>query len=281
MFTQAMLRQSLLLIAVLGLGVLAGYTLLRAVAPEPTTQDAGAPPDLPVAGDPGDTLARLQQQLAQAEQERVWLSERVAALEAVIGEFGMDQSTGTGTPETSNEKVTESATPPAQTFRSSVEALIAAGIPTEQAAWIQARLDEYDLKQLYLKDRASREDWLNTPRYNKERREYLTAYQALRPEIGDDTYDRMLYTLGRANRVVVRDTMQNSPGEQYGLQANDRIIEYDGQRVFTSQELNALVSQGNADEPVLVRVQRDEQQLDFYLPRGPIGVRLAASREAP
>jgi hypothetical protein len=32
---------------------------------------------------------------------------------------------------------------------------------------------------------------------------------------------------------------------------------------------------------VLVRVQRDEQQLDFYLPRGPIGIRLAPSRELP
>ena len=134
---------------------------------------------------------------------------------------------------------------------------------------------------MYLKDRASREGWLKTARYNKERREYLTAYQALRPEIGDDTYDRMLYTLGRANRVVVRDTMQNSPGEQYGLRADDRIIEYDGQRVFTSQELNALVAEGSAGEQVLVRVNRGDQPLDFYLPRGPIGVRLAASREAP
>jgi hypothetical protein len=36
--------------------------------------------------------------------------------------------------------------------------------------------------------------------------------------------------------------MQNSSAEQYGLQANDRVYEYDGQRVFTSQELNDLVT---------------------------------------
>ena len=75
--------------------------------------------------------------------------------------------------------------------------------------------------------------------------------------------------------------MQNSTAEQYGLQANDRINEYDGQRVFSSQELNELVTQGTPGVPVLVRVQRDEQQLDFYLPRGPIGIRLASSREPP
>jgi S1-C subfamily serine protease len=81
--------------------------------------------------------------------------------------------------------------------------------------------------------------------------------------------------------VVVRDIIQNSTAEQYGLQANDRIIMYDGQRVFTGQELNNLVSQGTAGVPVLVRVQRDDQQLDFYLPRGPVGIRLASSRELP
>jgi C-terminal processing protease CtpA/Prc len=280
-----MSRQNLLLITVLCLGVLAGYTLLRVVAPGPAGQNAAVPADTPVvllpdADNQDSTLTGLQQRLDQAEQERERLTTRVDALETLIGELGMVQPSGTGTPETATEEATESAAP-AQTFRTSVEALIAAGIPADQASWIQARLDEYDLQQLYLKDRASREGWLKTARYNKERREYLTAYQELRPEIGDAAYDRMLFTLGRANRVVVRDTMQNSPGEQYGLRANDRIIEYDGQRVFTSQELNALVAEGNAGESVLVRVNRDDQPLDFYLPRGPIGVRLAASREAP
>ena len=135
---------------------------------------------------------------------------------------------------------------------------------------------------MYLKDRASREGWLNTSRYRKEQREATNAYRELRAEIGDAAYDRMLYALGQANRVVVRDIMQNSSAEQYGLQANDRVYEYDGQRVFTSQELNDLVTRGgDAGALVLVRVQRDEQQLDIYLPRGPIGIRLAPSRELP
>jgi hypothetical protein len=278
-------RQSLLLIAVLCLGILAGYYLLRGVAPDPGGTNADAPPGTPEVtrrykDNPDDTLARLQQRLTQAEQERVWLAERVATLEAVIGNLGTYPDTGTGTPATETNEETEPAAT-VQTFRTSVEALIATGVPAEQAALIQARLDEYDLEQLYMKDRASREGWLKTPRYNKELRQAQDAYRELRAEIGDDAYDRMLYALGRANRVVVRDIMQNSTAEQYGLRANDRIIEYDGQRVFTSQELNALVTQGTGDALVMVRVQRDEQQLDFYLQRGPIGIRLAPSRELP
>jgi len=276
-------RQSILLIVVLCLGILAGHYLLCGAVPDPGGPNADVPPGMPEVArrqidNPDDALARLQQRLGQVEQERVWLAERVAVLEAVIAEPGMYPDTGAGSPATNEE--TEPAAP-AQASRTSVDALIAAGITAEQAAWIQAHLDEYDLKQLYLQDRASREGWLKTPRYYKERRQAQDAYRELRPEIGDDVYDRMLYALGRANRVVARDIMQNSTAEQYGLRANDRIIEYDGQRVFTSQELNALVAQGTAGVLVLVRVRRDEQQLDFYLPHGPIGIRTAPSRELP
>ena len=272
------MQAKILLIVVLCTGIIAGYYLLRG-------ENANAPLGTPKIvrqhkENPNDTITRLQQRLAQAEQEQVWLAERVAVLEAVIGKIGRYPDIGSGAPATETNEETEPASP-AQTFRTSIEALIATGIPAEQAALIQARLDEYDLKQLYIKDSASREGWLKTARYNKELRQAQNAYLELRPDIGDDAYDRMLYALGRVNRVAVRDIMQNSTAEQYDLRANDRIIEYDGQRVFTSQELNALVTQGATGALVLVRVQRDEQQLDFYLPSGPIGIRLAPSRELP
>ena len=280
-----MLRKNHLLIAVLCLGVFIGYYLLRAVSSEPDSPNANVPSGMPDSArlynnNADDMLTQLQQRLAQAEQERVWLDERIAALEAVARKPETYPDTETGTPAMEANEISESIAP-AQTFRTSVEALIATGIPAEQAAFIQAHLDEYDLKKLYMQDLASREVWLNTARYRKEQREAQNAYQELRPEIGDDAYDRMLYALGRTNRVVVRDIMQNSTAEQYDLQANDRIIEYDGQRVFTSQELNTLVTQGTTGAPVLLRVQRDEQQLDFYLPQGPIGIRLVTSREQP
>ena len=273
------MQTKILLMVLLSLGIIAGYYLLRG-------ENANVPSAIPEIvhqhkENPNDTITRLQQRLAHAEQEQLWLAERVAVLEAEIGKHGTFPDIGTGIPETETiEKSEHSAS--VETFSTSVEALIATGIPIKQAALIQSRLDEYDLKQLYIKDRASREGWLNTARYRKEQLQARTAYRELRSEIGDDAYDRMLYALGQGNRVVVRDIMQNSSAEQYGLQANDRVYEYDGQRVFTGQELNELVTQeGDTGALVLVRVQRDEQQLDFYLPRGPIGIRLASSRELP
>lgn len=278
-------RHSLFLIVMLGIGIFVGYYLLRGTVYDAGSTKADASSGAqevarPYKDNTREMLVRLQQRLVQAEQEQRWLVERIAALEAVIGRLDTDPDMVTAAPVIETTEETESAESE-QGFRTSVETLTATGITAEQASMIQARLDEYDLKLLYLKDRASREGWLRTARYNKEQRQARNAYRELRAEIGDDAYDRMLYALGQANRIVVRDIMQNSVAQQYGLQANDRINEYDGQRVFTSQELSELVTQGTPGAQVLVRVQREEQQLDFYLPRGPIGIRLAASRELP
>ena len=278
------MRAKILLIVASCMVILAGYYLSRGAGLDQRGPVANEPSGTPEIAhqhtdNRNDTITRLQQRLAQNEQEQLLLVERVSVLEAVVGKLGTFSGIGTREPETIEES---EQTAPLQTFRTSIEALTTAGLSTEQAALIQSRLDEYDLKQLYLKDRASREGWLNTARYRKEQRQARNAYRELRSEIGDDAYDRMLYALGQSNRVVVRDIMQNSSAEQYGLQANDRVYEYDGQRVFTGQELNDLVTKGgDAGSLVLVRVQRDEQQLDFYLPRGPIGIRLASSRELP
>ena len=280
------MQTRILLIVVACLAIFAGYYLSRGAEINqggPNADATSAPPESALHRDdnPNDTIARLQQRLAQAEQMQSSLADRVSELETVIEELGTFSNVGTSTHETETIEKAEDPVP-VPTFSTSVEALVAIGIPTEQAALIKSRLDEYDLKQLYLKDRASREGWINSARYRKEQLQARNAYMELRPEIGDDAYDRMLYALGQVNRVVVHDIMQNSSADQYGLQANDRVYEYDGQRVFTAQELTDLVTRGgDAGALVLVRVQRGEQQLDFYLPRGPIGIRLATSRELP
>jgi len=106
--------------------------------------------------------------------------------------------------------------------------------------------------------------------------------EALREELGDDNvYDRLLYATGRQNRVAVIDVMRNSPAEQYGLQAGDVVLSYDGRRVFSARELQKATAAGEAGIMVLVEVERDGSRVNLYLPRGPIGGRLFASRVRP
>lgn len=280
-----MLRHYLIPVAVLGIGIVLGYTLLPDHARHRAMPGSGDSAPLPAAAyaplQPGEpeTLAALQEQLQQARQAREQLAEQLEALQLRLEELEIERDNAAViTVETDSRKPgAKSATTPGTSVRS----LIDAGIPAAQAAWIQGRLDEIDLQQLYLRNRAAREGWLDKPRYQRERRQYLDAVAGLRDDIGDDAYDRMLYSLGRANRVVIRDTMVNSPAEQYGLQPGDRIIEYDGRRIFTGNELNTLVTQGDTGTMTLVRVQRDGEFNDLYLPRGPLGIRISTARASP
>jgi C-terminal processing protease CtpA/Prc len=266
-------------------GSLAGYFLMSGTGEEPVTvhgqsrpqQHSASPP--PAQRNDATALTALQRQLEREKQAREDLQSRLESLQMRVEQLeqaGDGRNVIATAPAGQNR---QSGTLPA--VRSSVQALIDAGISADQAAWIQERLDDIELQQLYLRDRASREGWLKEPRYHKERRELQNAVAELRDEVGDDAYDRMLYTLGRDNRVVVRDVIQHSPAAQYGLQGGDQIIEYDGQRIFTSQELSSLVAQGSPGVMTLVRVRRENDIHDVYLPRGPLGIRMTAARVMP
>lgn len=280
-----MLRNYLFIAGSLGIGILIGYLLMPGSGPEQTSVDKGedlAPPAFSLSPEQAidaESLAVLQHELQQARQAREQLETRLEVLQIRVEELERAGDTETVITTTTASGNRQAETAPL--VRSSVQTLIDAGISKDQAAWIQERLDEIELQKLYLRDRATREGWLEEPRYNKERREYLNAVTELRDEVGDDAYDRLLYTLGRANRVVIQDVLQNSPAAQYGLQGSDQIIEYDGQRIFGSKELSSLVTQGSSGVMTLVRVKREGAVHDIYLPRGPLGIRMSSARVAP
>lgn len=281
-----MMRNVLFIACALTAGILIGYLFTTGSDQNLRSEDKDIPdaalPSLdavavPAAG--SDSISALQTELRRADQAREQLAARLQALQRRVEELEQIRETEIASQVTTVSPNSQSENP--AVVRTGLQALIEAGIGEDQAAWIQERLDEIELQQLYLRDRATREGWLNQPRYHKERRQYQNAVTELRGDIGDDAYDRVLYTLGRANRVAVRDILQNSPAAQYGLQQGDRIIEYDGQRIFTSNELSTVVTQGSAGVMTLLRVERDGRLHDIYVPRGPLGIRMTAARIAP
>jgi membrane-associated protease RseP (regulator of RpoE activity) len=280
-----MSRQSWLLLVALIPGAFAAGWLLRPQLPAPHAPPPASAGSATATANTAqesarleDTLFWLQDRLAQTEQERDWLAERLAAMEA-----GLEAPVIQRAAEAPAGKADAETAPVNRTYQTGVETLIAAGFTEPQAADIQARLDAIDLKNLYLEDRARREGWLGTARYQEETRELREqAFRELRPQIGDESYDRLLYALKRPNRVMVREVIQLSPAAQADLQPGDRIIEYDGQRIFTIPELQTLTGKGTAGAPVLVRLKRTGgESLNVYLPRGPLGIRPIRVREAP
>ena len=176
---------------------------------------------------------------------------------------------------------TETITNPVRSDPLTKENLVNAGVNEGLAAEIIRRKSELEYKQLELRDRAIRENYMNTPRYFQQLRELNANATSLRDDIGSEAYDRYLYAAGQNNRVVVSSVMSSSPAEQSGLQKGDIILRYDNEKIFNWNEIRQATGQGNRNEYITIDIIRDGQLMNMVLPRGPLGVKLDSTRSNP
>lgn len=145
--------------------------------------------------------------------------------------------------------------------------LVEAGFSPDQAQRITEREAELQLEGLYAQYDAVREGEpfdLRTVRFDPQ--------DQLRQELGDASYERYLDATGQSTSIGVQRVMEGSAGQAAGLQAGDQVIAYAGERVFRTSDLNKLILEGTPGQTVIVDVLRDGQQIQVFMPRGPIGI---------
>ena len=160
-------------------------------------------------------------------------------------------------------------------------ALIAGGLDPNKAADIKRRSDSLQLAEMYLRDQATREEWIDSPRFQEEMASLQAQQVSIRDELGDDGYDKYLFALGQTNRVRVDDVMSDSPAAQAGLATGDMILRYGDTRVFAPDELVAQTQQGEPGEMVSLVIIRQGKVMTVEVPRGPLGLRVAATQSTP
>lgn len=160
-------------------------------------------------------------------------------------------------------------------------ALVRAGVTAGQAEDIVWRRAQLALDRLELRDQAAREGWLDTPRYQEELQAINEQRVSLRDELEVDSYDRYLYETGQNNRVSVDSLIPGSTGEASGIQPGDIIESYGQEPVFDFGDLRSATTEGERGELVPMVVRRGNRQVELWLPRGPIGVQLEATRLDP
>lgn len=263
--------------------IVAGATRLptRNVAPE-RNHDAMARASLE------RQITMLTARVADEAAKRVRLEEQVAELSAQLAKLGAapaeDSGRGaeTGAPLPSQHAVAEPAPAEAATAPSAMErALIAAGVEQSTAADLKRRHDDLAMSEIYLRDQATREQWLNTPRFNEELAAINEQRVSIRDEIGDDAYDRYLFAQGQTNRVRVDDVMSDSVAAQAGLQTGDIVLRYGDTRIFGPDDLVNETRAGRAGESTRVEIVRNGARMEVQVPRGPLGLRIAASQAEP
>ncbi|MEN8177821.1 MAG: PDZ domain-containing protein [Pseudomonadota bacterium] len=214
----------------------------------------------------------------QLENQVIDLESRLSGLEEAVTTTGQHAVT-----ESENEKAVKGPTEPSQTPSGilSVAALVENGLDPQLAAEIVKQKNLSDMQQLELRDQAIRDGTFGKQEYFKALRELNGTVPALRSEIGDDAYDRYLYTLGQSNRVIVTSVIPGSPAEQAGVQGGDLILAYDDKRLFNWSELRSATSEGELGEYISINIQRNSTRISLLMPRGPLGVRMGNKRVNP
>lgn len=162
-----------------------------------------------------------------------------------------------------------------------IDNLIKGGVDAGIAEDIVRRKNSIELKKLELQDRAKRDDYLGTQRYNDELESINQQDVNLREELGDQRYDEYLFNSKQNNRIKIASVMLGSAAEQVGIQKNDVVLSYDNNRMFNWQELKDATSEGQLGDYVSIDIYRDGAIYSFSVPRGSLGMQLGATRLAP
>ena len=233
-------------------------------------------------------LARLEATVAHEAGERQQLQERFDSAVAQLAARPGDDATAAalahpGAPPSAAART--SANDAANTVDASKSAeeraLAAAGVDELTAADIKRRQDARELAELNLRNQATRENWLDSPRFAEALAGIDAERVSIRDEIGDAAYDRYLFALGEPNRIRVADVLAQSPAAEAGLQPGDLIVSYGDTRLFAPDELVAETRSGTAGEDVQLEIMRGGERLQVEVPRGPLGLRIAATQIAP
>jgi len=219
-----------------------------------------------------DRILALEMAVAQERNARLLLEEELQALYGEIERMNSEDASSEAEQDAAIEEQREvmrdrSERSDGGDLASRVARLVAAGFSPDRAEWLARRESELQMEQMRVifdaRQSGGRFD-RNDLRLDPDR--------ALRAEIGDVEYEQYLEADGRSTSVEVGMILESSPGQRAGIQVGDEIVAYNGQRVFSYNELSAQTMNIAAGQSVVVDIVRDGVPMQVVLEAGPIGI---------
>ena len=215
------------------------------------------------------------------------LENKLITLQLRLEEIATDSKAGAARPSAQAATTAELAsnfTSPSnfQPQRDSIQNnLISAGVDPSFAEQIVNKENQLALDRLNLRDKAMREGYYNSDQYREELSSLNKSDTSLREDIGEDYFDRFLFSSGQDNRVTVNSVMKGSAAESAGIKDGDTLLSYGGQRLFQWRELQGKTTKGERGELTDLTILRDGREISLNIPRGPLGVRLGQKSVDP
>ena len=229
----------------------------------------------------GADIAELNRLLQNEIKARQNLGQRVETLVQQVNSFRNDlQSSERAISSEQGGDDRESDLPVTYRGGFNEQALIDRGMNSSQASELKIYFEQLEMDRLYLRDQSIRESW--------GREKLAEAMQALesreddlKSQLGESTYDAYLYAAGRSNRVEVTSVLEKGQAGMAGIMSGDQITRYDNQRIYNGFDLREATASGNIGDSVEVEIVRDGRTMQFYLVRGPLGIRMNSVSAAP
>lgn len=152
------------------------------------------------------------------------------------------------------------------------ERIRAAGFTQDRIDWLNRRVEELQMEARQAQAEAASADELTALDPLQAMMHVIEPHSLLRPEIGDEEYERYLRAKGLRTTVDISRVLASSPAERGGLIVGDEIVSYGGERVFAFLELNSLAAKRSSRESVIVEIRRDGQSMQLTVPGGDMGI---------
>lgn len=236
---------------------------------------------------PGPSMAvqidSLKQQLSSEISKRRALEEKVEELGRQVVSLNEDiLAISASMPAQEEEALVEETRTdnPADGAWFNTQALVEAGMDSQQANELRQFFEQQELDRLFLRDKSVREKW-SREEFSQALSELSDKEDAMKAGLDETAYDAFLYATGQTNRVTVTSVLDSSQAGNAGIQPGDRIIRYDNQRIYDVFELREATTSGSLTDSVPVELERDGEVIEIYIGRGPMGVRLNPESIAP
>lgn len=243
-----------------------------------TDQKAGNNPGTDRSGSDVAELNRLLQNEIKARQD---LGQRVETLVKQMNSLRNDlQSSEKAIFSEQGGGDRESDLPVSYRGGFNEQALIDEGMNSSQASELRIYFEQLEMDRLYLRDQSIRESW-SRDKLAEAMQALESREEDLKSQLGESTYDAYLYAAGRSNRVEVTSVLEKGQAGMAGIMSGDQITRYDNQRIYNGFDLRGATTSGNISDSVEVEIVRDGRTMQFYLVRGPLGIRMNSVSAAP
>lgn len=271
---------------VIGIFVQSGSDIPDATKPASSLNSVNVAADqkaivIPGADHSTADITELNRLLQKEISARQVLEQKVETLSRQMADIGSDSQPTESTTLSEQEDDDDLADEPVSNqdwFNE--QALINSGIDSSQARELKIYFEQLEMQRLFLRDQSIRENW-NSEKLRGEMQALQSQEDELKNQLSEDAYDAYLYASGRPNRVAVTSVLENAQAGIAGIVSGDHIIRYDNQRIYNWRDLQQATASGSISDTVALEVEREGKSMQFYLTRGPLGIRMNSLNIAP